>query len=91
MPDVSGTITTGGTAQQLVGRDSNRRALFIQNVSANDLWISEVGTAAASQPSIRIDAGATFRADSEDYEFGLTNAISIFGGTTGQQFSARVG
>jgi len=78
----SGTITAGGTAQTLAPANANRRFLKGQNLSSADLWINELGgTAAASQPSYRIPAGSTFSVNT-------SQAVSIFGATTGQAFSA---
>jgi hypothetical protein len=83
--DRSGTIATGGTAQQLAKANASRKFLKGQNLSTGDLWINEVGgTAAASQPAYRIPAGATFSVST-------TQAVSIFGATTGQAFSATEG
>lgn len=49
--DRSGTITSGGVAQQAMAANSARRYLFIQNVSGGDLWYSTIGTAVQNQPS----------------------------------------
>jgi hypothetical protein len=84
--NASGTITAGGTAQELMAANKGRGGFWIQNVSAGDLWINELGTAAATQPSMKLAAGALY----ESAVTGCTaNAISIFGATTGQAFSAR--
>lgn len=82
----SGTITTGGTAQQLAAANANRLGFSVQNLSTGDLWINTPGTAAASQPSIKLVSGAYFETPAG---YGATGAISIFGATTGQAFSAR--
>lgn len=83
--DRGGTITAGGTAQQLAAANPSRTFLKGQNTSTGDLWINEVGgTAAAASPSYRIPAGATFAVNT-------SAAISIFGATTGQTFSATEG
>lgn len=83
--DRSGTITSGGVAQTLSAANTGRRGFFIQNVSTGDLWIRDGGTAAATQPSVWIPAGAFF-----EYTNGVpTSALSIFGATTGQAFTAR--
>lgn len=82
----SGTITTGGTAQSLFPANLVRQGGLIQNLSASDLWVNDLGAAAATQPSIRVPPGAL-------YEWPLhavpVTAVSIFGATTGQAFSAR--
>lgn len=84
----SGTITTGGTAQTLAAANANRRYLFIQNLSSSELWINFTTAAAQSQPSIRLDAGASFTMEGS---FVSTELISIIGSTTGQAFSAKEG
>jgi hypothetical protein len=89
LTDRSGTITLGGTAQTLMPKNVARTYWIIQNQSSGDLWVNDVGgTAAATQPSIWIPAGATYTADLG----GVSSlAISIFGATTGQAFMAREG
>jgi len=82
----SGTITAGGTAQSLFTAIVARRGLWVQNLSTGDLWISDAGTAAAAQPSLRIPAGALYEAPLNGVP---TGAVSIFGATTGQAFAAR--
>lgn len=80
----SGTITAGGAAQVLAAVNNDRYGFWIQNVSAADLWVSEQGNAAASQPSIKLAAG-----DMYEFPVAVGSALSIFGATTGQAFSAR--
>jgi hypothetical protein len=82
----SGTITTGGTAQVLAAANSSRRGFSLLNLSSGDIWINELGTAAASQPSIKIVSGAYFETPAG---YGSVGVISVFGATTGQAFSAR--
>jgi len=83
--DRSGTIAAGGTAQQLAAANANRKAYFIQNLSSTDLYISLVGTAVQTQPSVRLSPGASAFASGN---FVSTQAISIIGATTGQVFTA---
>lgn len=84
--DGSGTITLGGTAQQLLAVNANRKGYWVQNSSSGDLWISELTTAVASQPSLKIPAGALYESITGAAP---TGAISIIGATTGQAFTAR--
>ncbi len=79
----SGTITTGGTAQQLAAANTSRLSLTGQNISAGDLWINETGGTAAvnGAGSYRIPAGSAF-------SVATNRAISIIGATTGQAFTA---
>ena len=82
----SGTVTTGGTAQQLMPSNTSRKGFSVQNLSTGDLWFNSLGTAAASQPSMKLVSGAYFETPAG---YGATGGISIFGATTGQAFSAR--
>ena len=84
--DKSGTIAAGGTAQTAIALNANRRAFWIQNLSAGDLWISDVGTAAAASPSLKIVAGGLYESMPGNCP---TSAISIIGATTSQAFAAR--
>jgi hypothetical protein len=85
---ISGTVTTGGVAQQLAGAFATRKGCAIQNQSAADLWISDVGTAAATQPSIKVPAGAQYLCGGGGGG-APGGALSIFGATTGQAFAGR--
>ena len=84
--DRSGTITSGGTAQVLMASRTGRLGFWIQNQSVGDLWISSIGTAAATQPSLKIAPGDLYEAPINGIPMG---AVSIFGATTGQAFAAR--
>lgn len=84
--DRSGTITSGGTAQQLMASNANRSYLFIQNISDIDLWFNFTTTAVAAQPSIRLVPGASFVLEGT---FVSTELISIFGATTSKAFTAK--
>ena len=84
--DRSGTVTAGGTAQVLMAANSGRSGFWLQNVSTADLWISEVGTAAAAQPSLKVIPGALYESPLSGCP---ATAISIFGATTAQAFACR--
>ena len=86
LTDRSGTITTGGTAQQIMASNASRKGFSVQNVSSGDLWVRETGTAAAAQPSLKLTSGAYFETPAG---YGSTGAVSVFGATTGQAFVAR--
>lgn len=82
----SGVIALGGVAQPLMAANLARKGFWVYNLSAGDLWISDVGIALAGQPCIRIPAGAIY----ESHTSGIpSTAISVFGATTGQAYSAR--
>jgi hypothetical protein len=81
--DRSGTITTGGTAQQMAPANASRQSLTGQNISDIDLWINEIGGAAAANTagSFKIPAGSAF-------SIATNRAISVVGATTGKAWTA---
>jgi len=89
MNNISGTLTTGGAAQQVTAFNGSRRGCTIQNNSSGDLWINDLGTASAAQPSIRVPAGAQFTCGSPGNPQASNGALSIYGATTGQAWSGR--
>ena len=82
----SGTITAGGTAQTVIAADAAGYHYAFQNLSATDMYISTVGTAAAANPSLKIVSGGYYETPDSLYASG---ALSVFGATTGQEFSVR--
>ena len=84
--DRSGTITLGGTAQNVMAANASRHGCLIQNQSAGDEWISELTTAVASEPSLWLPPGGTFTCPTGGISL---LAISIYGATTSQAFAAR--
>lgn len=89
MKDISGTITSGGNAQTLFNPESMiYKGWWLRNNSTGSLWVSSVGTAAASQPSLEIKSGELY--ETPPNMTGLRDTLSIYGATTSQSFSARV-
>lgn len=85
----SGTITLGGTAQELMPAGASRTGWAIQNQSSADLYVRSRGAAGttnatADQNSIRVGPGVYYAAD-----YISPNAMSVLGATTGQAFWAR--
>lgn len=86
LTDISGTITTGGVAQSLALANENRQGWWIRNNSTTSLWVSDITTAVASQPSLEIKAGELY----ESPLLGCSQkALTIYGATTGQAFTGR--
>lgn len=84
--DRSGTITSGGASQTVMGQNNNRHGCSIQNVSSGDLWVNDVGgSAVANQPSFKVTSGAMYQCVNGSG----TAAITVLGATTGQAFAAR--
>lgn len=83
--DHSGSITLGGTAQNVFALDATRVACFVQNISNADEWLSITGTASAAAGSADLPPLAV-------WSFPLggcpTGAISIYGASTAQAFTA---
>lgn len=83
----NGTITTGGTAQTMVGSNSSRRHLVIYNTNTNGngdiLWVQFTDTAGVNKG---FPIGPGFNRDfaADDIP---TNAISIYGATTGDTYA----
>lgn len=83
--DRSSTITTGGAAQVAMAALSTRKGYFFQNVSSEIMWGSWIGTAAPSTAgSFPISPNGILR-NTVPCE---TTALSIYGATTGQKFTA---
>lgn len=84
--DRSGTITAGGTSQQLSAAFATRKYLFIQNQSSEDLYVNFTTNAVIGQPSIKIPPNASFVMESS----GVTGEkINIIGATTGDAYAAK--
>lgn len=79
---ISGTVTTGGTAQELAAANSARRGMTLQNNSTGELRVSPFGTASAAA-GYRVSAGDLLVLDSPHCGVG---AVSVWGSTTGQAF-----
>lgn len=86
MADYSGSITLGGTAQTAAAADANRATLYVENSDDTDFWIRFNGTAAATSPSFPVEPGKTMMFGT-DYRSLITQAISVYGATTGKKFT----
>ena len=86
--DGSGTITTGGTAQNLFNNKIPSTGFEIGNPDTdNDLWVSDTGTAAANAAgSYLVPPRGWYRSP---VGYLPSGTVSIVGGVTGQVFSAR--
>ena len=88
--DISGTIATGGAAQQIAPFDSSRKYIRIQNPwsASESLFVNDAGASASSSDgkSLELKAGAIYA----PYPV-PSNAISVFAATTGHAFEGKVG
>lgn len=85
--DRSGTITVGGTQQQLAAANAARRGLWVQNNSAGDLRINSTGNASATS-GILLPGGQNALYEYPSSGVPVTG-ISIWGATIGQAFESR--
>lgn len=85
--DRSGSITAGGTAQALAAANSARRGWRLQNTSNGDLWFNDTGGTASvgGAACFKVAAGGYYETPNGGAS---QTAISIYGATTGQTFSA---
>ena len=83
----SGTIQTGGTAQNLVAANAARTALRVANRSSGNLTVHDAGAASATA-GILVAPGQVYEWPAESVPSG---AVSIWGATTGQAFYAVEG
>lgn len=88
--DGSGTITTGGVAQEVFPARPGRSYLFCQNpiAATEPLLINAPGAAGATNGSFELAAGATL---SFGVGFVPQGAISAFAVTTGHRFICKQG
>lgn len=79
----SGSITLGGTSQSLAVDNPGRHGLYIQNISAEDMWVNPFGAvaAAATAGSFKIVSFGFLNIPTND-------AVAIVAATTGSKFTA---
>jgi hypothetical protein len=85
--DGSGTVAAGGGAQTLFGGIVPANGFLVQNNSSAALWISDVGAASAAGASIQLAANGGMFVTPCGYK--PAGAVSLYGDTTGQAFTAR--
>lgn len=88
--DLSGTITTGGTAQQLAAFNSSRRYLRVTNPSTatESLFVNDKGGSASLSDgkSFELQAGQIWEPNPPSIQ-----AVSIIAASTGHAFEASEG
>lgn len=91
--DCSGTITAGGTAQNVISASNNgRNGFVIANIDTTEvMWISFTGTAAAaalgSYPLAPATATTFANLSSFYSSIGYNTALSVVAATTGHKFT----
>lgn len=88
--DRSGSITSGGTAQQAAGVNLGRRYLLIQNKrsATESFWVDFDKLATTDSPSIEISPGVTMFWEETFVPRGV---ISVIAATTGTKFTIKEG
>lgn len=89
LTDLSGSITLGGTSQQLATANTARKGFAIENISTGNIFFNEMGAAAVNTQagsSMTIPPGSLYESPPNGVS---TQAININGATTGQAFAAR--
>lgn len=81
----AGTIAVGGTSQEAVPANTDRSALFIQNLSSENLWISLTGGVAAADSGIKLLPDASLSLPG-DIAFVPTTQVNIVGATAGSTY-----
>jgi hypothetical protein len=89
LTDRSGTVTAGGTSQELAPAVATRQYLLIQNISAGDLWINFGVAAVTTQPSIKIPPGGSGEWSKGGTGYVPVAAVNVIGATTGQAWAAK--
>lgn len=86
--DRSGSIALGSNSQALMGANTARNYLFIQNTGSNDIWFNFSISAVIGQPSMKLQPGGAFVMEGS---FVSTEAMFIIGATTAQVYTAKEG
>lgn len=84
--DHSGALGTSGAHVAAAAQNRQRRYLFIQNISANDIWVNFDTNATTDEPSFKIATMASMTWD----HFVPTGSIDVIGTVTGQKFVIKV-
>ena len=89
MADASGTITTGGTSQQVLASDAGRRYLLIVNDASNSdtLWVNFGSTATEGAGSIPLAPGFALEYPAGQYV--PSNAVNLIAATTGDAYTVK--
>lgn len=89
MADASGSITTGGTSQQVLASASSRRYLLIVNATSNSdtLWVNFGSAASAGAGSIPLAPGFALEYPAGQYV--PSNTVNLVAATTGDAYTVK--
>lgn len=89
LTDRSGSITAGGTSQEVAATNENRSYLLIQNVSSGDIWVDFDTPAVADQPSIKLIPNASIEFSASGTGFVPSGTINVLATLVGQKFVVK--
>lgn len=89
--DASGTVTTGGTSQQVMPAKTSRTYLMCQNpiTATETLFVNLDGAASTTAGSIELAAGGTMSFHGSS--FIPTGPVTVTAATTGHRFVCKQG
>jgi hypothetical protein len=89
--DCSGSISTGGTAQNAITAQTTLHGFQFMNLSTDPMWISFTGTAALTTAGSYFLVAASSTVPGGSYStppgFGTNHALSVIAATTSDKFS----
>jgi hypothetical protein len=86
LTDGSGSITTGGTSQQIFAANATRQYLFIENLSSGNLYVNFGSAATQGSGSIMIVPNGSFVMENGTVS---NQTVNIIGATSAQAFTAK--
>jgi hypothetical protein len=84
----SGSVTLGGTSQQVMAANATRKYLLFENISTEDMYINFTAAALADDASIKIVPNGSYILEDS---FISTEAVNVVSATTGSKFVAKEG
>lgn len=87
LTDRSGTVTAGGTSQQIAAANASRKCFFYQNTSDETQYLN-FGAAASAANSIEIASKGYWE---NPPNFCPTGTVNMLGATTAKSFTAKEG
>lgn len=88
LTDRSGSITAGGTSQEIAAAKSNRAYLLFQNISDTPMWLNFGAAATANNNSIYLNAQGSLLFSGS---FIPSDSFHVLCATTGKKFVCKEG
>lgn len=84
--DKSGTMSVGGTSQQVAASNSSRKYIFVENISTHNCYINFGVAAVTTQPSLLLLPNSSFVMEGSAI---TTQSVNINCSTTGDAYTAK--